>query len=117
MTKKKVARSRTFTEEFKLAAVERYRKGEAARSVAFDLKIPRKLLYDWKRRLEQGKKLGGVGRPPSPDRGARKEQSAKIAALERMVGQLTAENHFFRSALRKLNTSCPPNSGSGTLAK
>lgn len=97
MKKKKI---RSFDEEFKRAAVARLHSGEAAVRIAFDLEIPRKLLYDWKRRVEQGKRLGGVGRPAQPKPTA--APSDHIAYLERMVGQLTAENHFFHSALRKL---------------
>ena len=97
MKKKKI---RSFDEEFKRAAVARLHQGEAAVRIAFDLEIPRKLLYDWKRRVEQGKRLGGVGRPAQPKPTA--APSDHIAYLERMVGQLTAENHFFHSALRQL---------------
>ena len=116
-TKRKVPKPRVFSEEFKLAAVDRHRKGESASSVAFDLKISRKLLYDWKSRVDQGKKLGARGRPADPVGKAYKDQSGEIAKLQQMLGKLTAENHFFRSALRKLNKSCPPNNGSGTSAQ
>lgn len=97
MKKKKI---RSFDEEFKRAAVARLHQGEAAVRIAFDLEIPRKLLYDWKRRVEQGKRLGGLGRPAQPKPTA--SPGDHIAYLERLVGQLTAENHFFHSALRKL---------------
>ena len=84
MKKKKI---RSFDEEFKRAAVARLHSGEAAVRIAFDLKIPRKLLYDWKRRVEQGTRLGGVGRPAQPKPTA--SPGDHIAYLERLVGQLT----------------------------
>ena len=69
--------------------------------IAFELNISRKLLYDWKRRIERGQPLMKRGRPPQPLLNATAANDDQIAYLERLVGQLTAENHFFHTALRK----------------
>ena len=97
MKKKKM---RSFDEEFKRAAVARLHQGEAALRIAFDLEIPRKLLYDGKRRVEQGKPFLQRGQRPNQPKPA-EIQADHVAYLERLVGQLTAENHFFHTALRK----------------
>jgi transposase-like protein len=104
-------RMRSFDEEFKLNAVRRLEQGEPALQIAFDLEIPRKLLYDWKRRLELGKPLHKVGRPAKPKNETAEVDQERIAHLERLVGQLTVENHFFRTALRKFEPRNPSETG------
>lgn len=115
MKKKKI---QSFEEEYKRAAVARLHRGETALQVAFDLKIPRKLLYDWKRRVEQGKPLVKRGRPPQqePKSAAPTAQENQIAYLERLVGQLTAENHFFHTALCKFGMRKASEAGNETSA-
>src|SRR5260370_38171372 len=104
-------RMRSFDEEFKLNAVKRLRQGEPALQIAFDLEIPRKLLYDWKRRFDLGKPLHKVGRPAKPKNETAEVDQERIAHLERLGGQLTVENHFFLTSLRKFDTHDPRQTG------
>ena len=97
MKKKKI---RSFDEEFKRAAVARLHQGEAPVRIAFDLKIPRKLLYDWKRRVRTGQAVGRSG-----ETGAAQTDGLAWRS-HRLSGALSRPTYggkpFFHSALRKL---------------
>lgn len=100
------------SEELKRAAVARLAAGEAASSVAADLGVDRKRLYEWqevvRRRGLEG--LRGPGRPRKgaldvlPVRSAILNEGAaarrRIAELERKIGEQQADLDFFRQALR-----------------
>ena len=45
---------RRFEREFKMSAVERMKAGESPTALARELGVRRKLLYDWKKRIEEG---------------------------------------------------------------
>ena len=137
-------RSRTFSREFKVAAVSRLESGERVSSLSRELKVGRKLLYDWRAALRAGglEALRGRGRPRKGTvvLGARSSVSAvrrraesgedaslahedelavarrRIAELERKVGQQALEADFFRQALRLFETSRRPSARSGGTA-
>jgi len=48
---------------FKLRAVERMRAGANVSALASELRVRRKLLYEWKQLVEQGRPLRTMGRP------------------------------------------------------
>jgi transposase-like protein len=133
------SKPRVFSRAFKLAAVDRLLAGESASALARELSIRRKLLYDWKDRyLAAGEAaLGGRGRPrrgsaeaaasavvsarrgktaPPGERGALAGAQARIAELERKVGQQALELDFFRQALRQVEASRRPRIGPGAPA-
>jgi len=56
-------RNRVFTPAFKAAAVERMRRGEHPAALARELNIKRRLLYEWRRAVAEGRPLRAVGRP------------------------------------------------------
>lgn len=104
MEKKK---AREFSREFKVAAVLRMKAGESTARLAEELHLRRKLLYEWKQRMDEGGEecLGrGPGRPPrsaamrqqQTDRG----QQQRIAALEQLVGRQQGLIAFFETALQ-----------------
>lgn len=100
-------KAREFSAEFKVAAVKRMRAGEATARVADELGVRRKLLYDWKRRWEQGGEENlrpRAGRPRKSEQQRREQKAAserqRIAALERLVGRQQALIAFFERALQ-----------------
>ena len=90
-----MARYRTYTIEFKRRVAEEHLSGGAALSeLARRHDISRELLRTWARKYEAGELAGG--RPVTPDRRA---YEAKIAGLERKVGQLTMELDLLKRGL------------------
>jgi transposase-like protein len=109
---------RTFPTAFKLKAIKRAEGGEGVLPVARKLGISRKLLHDW---IKAWKANGpeGLNRKRGPKPGPRKlrpltetaakgrdgelaQARAKIAELERKIGQQALDIDFFRKALRAL---------------
>jgi transposase len=129
--------ARVFSRELKEAAVGRILAGEKVKVLAVELGVWPKLLYDWWARYEQGgaEALVPPGRPlagPGPARGPRRgrarraaragaprpdaPEGARIAELERKVGQQALELDFFVRALRHIEGSRPPKAGHGVTA-
>lgn len=113
--------ARRLSREFKLAALARMAAGENVSALSRELGVRRKLLYQWRDTVRRGgaEALRGVGRPRSgeksavpaarprvpvparvvvPDELARAR--ARIAALERKIGQQALELDFFGQALQ-----------------
>jgi hypothetical protein len=102
----------TVTAEFKRAAVSRVAAGEPVSSVALDLGIDRRRLYEWQEQVRRGglEALRGTGRPRKsgldgpPLRSAILHEGAaarrRIAELERKIGEQQGDLDFFRQALR-----------------
>ena len=90
-----MARYRTYTVEFKRQLVEEHLGGVSLNHLARRHDISRELLRTWVKKYEAGDLAGG--RPTTPDRRA---YEAKIAGLERKVGQLTMELDLLKRGLR-----------------
>ena len=97
-------RRRQFSLEFKKMAVRRMLKGESPSALCKELKVLRKDLYAWKNAHAKGKAL--VNRPgPKDQTEAEKAHKsaeaawAKVAELERKIGQQELELDFFAKAL------------------
>ena len=89
-----MARYRTDTIEFKRQLVEEHPGGVSLTELARRHDISRELLRTWVKKYEAGEFAGG--RPTAPDRRA---YEAKIAGLERKVGQLTMELDLLKRGL------------------
>ncbi len=90
-----MARYRIYTIEFKRRVAEEHLSGGAALSeLARRHDISRELLRIWVRKYEAGEFAGG-GRPKVD----RRAYEAKIAGLERKVGQLTMELDLLKRGL------------------
>jgi len=105
--KAKERKPREFSREFKVTAVKRMRAGESVARLAGELKVRRKLLYDWKRRMEEGGEENlrqKRGRPPKTAVARQQQregdQAQRIATLERLVGKQQALIDFFGRALQ-----------------
>ena len=110
---------RKFSTEFKKGVVLRLGAGERIAAVAEELKIRRKLLYEWRaayRKLgsaglnrKRGRKPGGARASsaaapatPAPLTELARAQ-ARIAELERKIGKQQMDLDFFREALRLID--------------
>jgi transposase len=112
---------KAFPTAFKLAAIKRLEAGEAVLPLARKLGISRKLLHDWrkawklhgpaglnrKRGPKPGlRKLRPLAEPAAKGSGGELAQArARIAELERKVGQQALDIDFFHKALRALEAA------------
>ena len=87
---------RRFTREFKISILTELETGKTLAQVARENEVHPTLICRWRKEYRDGpeKAFQGNGK-------AYKEQ-AKIAKLERLVGQLYAENDFLKKALETL---------------
>ncbi|TCU22525.1 transposase [Rhizobium azibense] len=114
---------RRFSREVKLAAVQRMAAGASVSKLARELGISRKGLYQWQKQFRVGgaSALREGGRPQrgaaasheQPEAGALQSSAsdellralARIAELERLVGQQAADIDFFQRALQHVETA------------
>jgi transposase-like protein len=112
---------RSFPTAFKMAAIKRLEAGEAVLPLARELGVSRKLLHEW-RKAWQRHGPAGLNRKRGPKPGPRKlrplaepaakgaggelvRARAKIAELERKIGQQALDIDFFHKALRALDAA------------
>lgn len=110
---------RRFSRELKLAAMQRMAMGANVSKLARELGVSRKGLYQWQKQFRVGgsSALRGAGRPQRveavrlrandpavpapPDTSDELSKAlARIADLERLVGQKTVDLDFFQQALQ-----------------
>ena len=112
------AKSGRYPTAYKVKAIKRVERGEGVLPVARELGISRKLVHDWikawkahgpeglnrKRGPKPGpRKLRPVSGLAAKDKGGELAQArAKIAELERKIGQQAIDIDFFRKALHAL---------------
>jgi transposase len=119
---------RKFSREFKLEAVRRILAGEQIRALSEELTVLRKDLYAWRKLFRSGgaEALRPLGRPRKGDgvagsmvKRARDVAAsdigapARVAELERKIGQQQIELDFFRQALRRAKEARRSNAGPG----
>ncbi len=94
-------KARVYKAEFKAAAVKRMQNVSA---LARELKIQRQMLYEWCNAVLAGQPLRLRGRPKrSLEIDPPFQQPVeRVQELERLIGQLTAENRFFKGALQRI---------------
>ncbi len=97
-------KKRVFSAKFKAEAVRRMEAGESPSALAREFNLRRKLLYQWRDRVLAGEPLRTVGRPKASPESETvvHDNQQRVEELERLVGQLTAENRFFRGALWRI---------------
>jgi hypothetical protein len=111
-------KARVFSREYKLKTVERMLAGESPAALARELRVLRKLLYEWKDAYQSGgaaalrtpgrPRKGQVLGPPPKARTARAallQARQRIAELERKVGKQQLEIDFFAEALRRVDAA------------
>ena len=87
---------RTFTKEFKLAAVRRLEQGVSLGEVARALEVNPNVLHRWRREIRQGP--GNV----FPGHGKQRWADGRIAELERKIGQQALEIDFLKRCLQRI---------------
>lgn len=85
---------RTFTREFKLAAVRRLEAGVSIAEVSRAVEVNPNVLHRWRREFRQGP--GNA----FPGQGQRRWSEGKVAELERKVGQQAMEIDFLKGCLQ-----------------
>jgi transposase len=87
---------RTFTEEFKLAAVRRVQAGTPIRELSGELEVSRNMLYRWAREF---RKAPGEA---FPGNGQRQWPEGRVADLERKIGQQALEIDYLKKCLQRI---------------
>jgi transposase-like protein len=89
-------RRRQFTRDFKLQVLCEIEAGKSIAQASREYQIQPSLIHKWQKehRQYQGQAFGGNGNIY--------KYEARIAELERMIGQLTMENALLKKALQKL---------------
>jgi transposase len=106
---------RSFSLEFKRAALARLEAGEPVAALAREFGVSRQHIYKWRDAARTGAMGRRRGAPTKAEILARQAGLAdadevalarrKIAELERKIGQQAVELDFFRGALRRIEAS------------
>jgi transposase len=120
---------RTFSGDFKRAAVKRMEAGESSSALSVELAVKRTKLYRWRdevRRLGEKAFPGKSGRRSKVEMLTREhgaegatelaQARRKIAELERKVGQQQVDLDFFKQALRHIEAAQRQSSARGATA-
>ena len=114
---------RSFSVEFKRAALARLAAGELVSKLATEFGVHRQLIYKW-RDAERAGRLGRRRGPPTKAEKLAREAALaeagelelarrKIGELERKIGQQAVDLDFFRGALRRIEASRQASDGPG----
>lgn len=87
---------RKFSRDFKLSLLREHENGKSEAQICRENDIHPALFSRWRREYKEN--------PESAFKKGKPNQDAKIAELERLVGQLYAENEFLKKALSTLET-------------
>jgi transposase-like protein len=87
---------RTFTKEFKLAAVRRLEAGVSLAEVSRGLEVSPNVLHRWVREFRQAP--GNA----FPGQGQRRWSEGRVVELERKIGQQTVESDFLKGCLQRI---------------
>jgi transposase len=87
---------RTFTKEFKLAAVRRLEAGVSMAEVARGLEVSPGVLQRWRHEFRQAP--GNA----FPGNGQRRWSEGRVAELERKIGQQAVEIDFLKGCLQRI---------------
>jgi transposase-like protein len=109
---------RTFTREFKLAAVRRLEAGVSLAEVSRGLEVSPKVLHRWRREFRQAP--GNA----FPGQGQRCWSEGRVAELERKIGQQAVEIDFLKGCLQRIeerrmlqaSTGSPRSTGKSAIA-
>ena len=112
----KMAKWRRHTVEFKRQVVERIKTCPNVRELAHELKIPRHLLYLWKRQFEGRPEPGHANLATTTEERKDKPLREEIAKLKSALVEKTLENDFFRTALRRIKEGRQRNVETGASA-
>jgi transposase len=87
---------RHFSKEFKLQVMREIEAGKSLAQAAREHQVHPNMLHKWQQQLRN------YGEQAFAGNGHRYTQEARIAELERLIGQLTIENAFLKKVLARL---------------
>ena len=87
---------RKFTREFKLQVIREVEAGKSVAAAAREYEVHPNLIGEWQKNYRQYAEEAFAGN------GRTYKEEARIAELERKIGQLTMENDFLKKALQRL---------------
>jgi len=100
-------RRRQFSRDFKVQVVREIEAGKTLAQAAREHQLNPNTIVNWRKRHEQ------YGERAFAGNGHAYTQEARIAELERTLGQLTMENALLKRALLRLETHAPRASANG----
>ena len=89
---------RQFSKEFKLQVIREIEAGKSLAHASREHQVHPNMLRKWRQQLQN------YGDQAFAGNGHRYTQEAKVAELERLIGQLTVENAFLKKVLARLET-------------
>jgi transposase len=98
---------RRFTREFKLHVVRELEAGKPPAQAAREYQVHPTVLVRWHKEHLQYAERAFTGN------GRLYKDAARIAALERLIGQLTMETALLKKALLRLEAQCRERAGTG----
>jgi transposase len=87
---------RQFSKEFKLQVIREIEAGKSLAQASREHQVHPNMLRKWRQQYES------YGDQAFAGNGHRYTQEAKVAELERLIGQLTVENAFLKKVLARL---------------
>jgi transposase len=87
---------RQFSKAFKLQVIRELEAGKSLAQAAREHQVHPNMLRKWQQQVES------YGEQAFAGNGHRYTQEAKVAELERLIGQLTIENAFLKKVLARL---------------
>jgi transposase-like protein len=87
-----------YPEDFRRAAVERFKNCENIEWLAKELGVPRQTLYRWHEERERA----DVGEDQPPEKSRESRLRGEISDLKRLFAEKTLEVDFFKGALQKI---------------
>jgi transposase-like protein len=97
-----------YSQEFRLQAVQRMKVSDNVLGLSRELGIHRRLLYNWRERLDQGN--------PAPPRSREIVLRKEITKLKQVLANKTMEVDFFRRALQRVGARRRQSTASGAKA-
>ena len=101
-------RYQRYPKELRALAIERLKDCRNVTALALELGIDRESLYQWRKRMRQGKDEAADSMPGTPQR--------EIDELKRLLAEKTLEVDFFKGALQKVAARRQNNRESGAKA-
>jgi transposase len=98
---------RRFTREFKLQVVRELEAGKTPAQAAREYQVHPTVIARWRQEHLQYAERAFTGN------GRLYKDEARVAELERMIGQLTMENALLKKALLRLEARCRERPGTG----
>lgn len=98
---------RVFSREFKLQVLQELDAGKSLAEVGRQYQVQAGTIVGWRKQQEryQDQSFAGSGHAYTTE--------AKVAELERIIGQLTVENALLKKALSRLKEQSRPSGGNG----